>query len=619
MFTVGHNEKRQKRTFTRRAMVVGIGQLTALGIVGAQLYRLQILESSRYSPLADRNRITTYALLPIRGQIFDRYGVPLATNRISHQVVVIPALANNLDAVLKRLSRTVALDTKTRRQILDRAKRQPGHLAIVVAEDLSFKDFATTNLDIPNTPGIRTEIVGLRRYHHGRVVGHVVGHVGAVGEIGLGDDAIVRDPRLRIGRSGVEHGMDDKLRGEGGAERFEVDAHGRVLRTIARKDPIKGMDLHLTLDTALQRTIMQRLAQERRAAAAVIDIRTGDILALASHPTYDPNLLVGDFDRESWKKLANAKDNPLVNRAIRGLYPPGSTFKMVTELAALEKRLITPRRRLSCPGSYSYGGVNFRCWNRGGHGSVDLHRALKESCDVYHYKLARRLGISAIAKMARKLGLGQTYPCGLSGQKAGIVPDADWKRGHMQKPWFGGETIHASIGQGYVLSTPLQLAVMTARIASGRKIEPRIVRPEKIEELKPFPKLGLKKKNLNTVRRAMAAVVNEAGGTGHNAHLGEGWPTVAGKTGTSQVASLSSRVANSALDWHLRDHALFVSYLPESKPRYAVAVIVEHGGSGGKAAAPLARDVMRAIIARRPDHRTAYPELGSGNANLQRG
>ncbi|MFM1815018.1 MAG: hypothetical protein RLZ98_1713 [Pseudomonadota bacterium] len=611
MFRSDRDSGNARGRFTRRAMLMGGLQVGALGIIGAQLYRLQVIDGGRYRPLAERNRIATHPLLPMRGRIFDRYGEPLATNRRSLQVVIVPALANDLKAVVARLGNILNLGPAVQGHILERARKQPGNIAIVAAADLTYEQFARVNLELPHLPGVRPEAVGLRRYHHGAILGQVVGHVGAIDEIALGDEAIVRDPRLRVGRAGVERGLDDALRGEGGEERFEVDALGRMVRSLEAREPVAGKDVHLSIDTGLQARLMRRLASERVAAAVVLDIANGDILALASHPTFDNNQLVEDFDPKAWNRLARAPDHPLVNRALRGLYAPGSTFKMVTVLAALEKRVITPRRTLNCPGHYSVSGATFDCWNHGGHGPVSLHRAIRESCDVYHYKLARRIGIDAIASMARRLGFGQVYGTGIAGEKRGIVPDAKWKHGYLQKPWYTGETVMAGIGQGYVLATPLQLAVMTARLASGKLVVPRIIRPATEGGGTTFRSLDIPERHLEAVRAAMIAVVNEGGGTGHSASFGEGGPLVAGKTGTSQVASISSRRSNASLPWELRDHAMFVSYFPANAPRFAVATIVEHGGSGGKAAAPLARDVMAAVLAEGTGRRAAWPSTAA--------
>jgi penicillin-binding protein 2 len=361
----------------------------------------------------------------------------------------------------------------------------------------------------------------------------------------------------------------------------------------------------LTVDPAAQQRLLNRLSRFRRAAGAVIDIATGDVIAMGAHPSFNATLLSEPMSEADWRRVQKAQGDPLVDRSSQGVYPPGSTFKMVTALAALEAGVVRRFEQINCPGFVRLGGQRFRCWNRGGHGPCNLHRALRESCDVYFYEVARRTGIERLAEMARRLGLGEAYDIGIEPMKSGLIPDPEWKRGRFGKGWFDGETLLAGIGQGYVLTTPLQLAVMTARLASGRQITPVLVRPAPDGAAVPKP-LDVNLEHLAAVQRAMAAVVNEGGGTGKDARLGDGRFTLHGKTGTSQVARISSSVSRSRLPWRLRDHALFVGYVADEKPRYAVAAIVEHGGSGGKVAAPLVRDIIEDIIALDPARTPVY-------------
>jgi penicillin-binding protein 2 len=399
---------------------------------------------------------------------------------------------------------------------------------------------------------------------------------------------------MRIGKSGVELSMEGRLRGVGGLLKQEVDARGRVVRTLERTDPQPGRDVAVTIAADLQARVLARVRQERRAAAVVLDVTTGAVRAIAYAPSRDASELTA----EDWKRIEQAPDDPLFNRALLGLYPPGSTFKMVTALAGLESGAIDARTKITCEGTYHYADQAYRCWNRSGHGEVDLHRALRESCDCYFYEVGRRTGINALAAMAQRLGFGQTFANGIARQRSGIVPTPDWKRARFAKPWYGGETLHAAIGQGYVLATPLQMAVMTARLATGRAVTPALV----LEAApSPHPALEIAPAHLQAVRRGMIAVVNEDGGTGHNAQLDDdddrfGDVRIAGKTGTSQVHHKSSRVSADELRWEQRDHALFVGYAPVRQPRFAVAAVVEHGASGGRVAAPLVRDIMRLVL-----------------------
>jgi penicillin-binding protein 2 len=406
--------------------------------------------------------------------------------------------------------------------------------------------------------------------------------------------------------------MEEKLRGLSGSVKHEVDARGRIVRSLDQKEPVRGDDVVVTIDTGLQDAFMARLGKERCAAAVAIHVTTGEIVAMASVPSHDTAELTSGASQTGLAKLFQAANDPMLNRAIRGLYPPGSTFKMVTALAALEAGVIDLREKIDCQGAVELAGQVFRCWKRSGHGNCDFHKALRESCDCYFYEISRRVGIEAIAAMGRRLGLGQVYSNGLALQKPGVMPTPDWKQGKFSKGWLGGETLLAGIGQGYVLSTPMQLATMTARLATGRAVVPQLVRQEQGDAPHVYPPLGIKQPYLDAVRRAMSAVVNDEGGTGGNARLDNG-PSVAGKTGTSQVSRLSAE-RQGELPWAQRDHALFVAYVPADRPRYALSLIIEHGGGGGATAAPIAKDLMTELLARDPMSKPAYPELSTGQA-----
>jgi penicillin-binding protein 2 len=351
---------------------------------------------------------------------------------------------------------------------------------------------------------------------------------------------------------------------------------------------------------------MERLKDERRAAIVALDARTGEIIAMASTPSYDPNAIIDGLKEGMWESMANAEDDPFTNKAIRGQYPPGSTFKMVTALAGLEAGVIDLKTKFRCYGGYSYSNAYFGCWRKRGHGAVWVRRAIKESCDVFFYNVAERIGITKLSAMGRKLGLGKTYEFGLPLQKPGVMPTPGWKRATLGKPWYGGETIIAGIGQGFVLTTPLQLAIMTARIATGREVVPRIVRPNPDEKVELARPLDIKPEHLAVVREGMWAVVNEGGGTAGRARISIAGVEMSGKTGTSQVNTASSGRRSGSLKWEQRDHGLFVGFAPSDNPRYAVAAIVEHGGSGSRAASPVVRDIMTALIERDPVSRPTY-------------
>ncbi len=605
MFVRDADDQEQRRRFTRRALIVGAGQLGALGLLVGRLYQLQVMDQDRYALLADDNRLASQVIASERGRILDRAGTVLADNIQGYRVGIVPARTSDLKSLLQRLARIIPLPADEQEKLLQRARRQPKTATLVVNADITFEQVAEIGLNTPYLPGVETDIAWRRRTFHGRDIGFITGIVGAIERPALDDDPVVRLPGFRIGKSGVERAMETELRGRPGQVRQEVDARGRIVRTLEQKPAQAGRDISLTIEVGLQAEAMARLRQERRAALVALDVTGGEILAMCSQPVDDPGELVTGEAQQS----PPGGDDPMMNRAIQGLYPPGSTFKMVTALAALDMGRADLRERIDCDGDYVYADQTYRCWKRRGHGRCDLHRALRESCDCYFYELARRTGIDALSAMARRLGFGQTFECGIAQQRSGLIPTPDWKRARFGKPWHGGETILAGIGQGFVLTTPLQLAVMTARLATGMAVEPTLIRRD---TGKPQP-LGLQPQWLDAIRRGLAAVVNEEGGTGHSAQLSDAalqGIRVAGKTGTSQVHRASTDRASADLKWEERDHSLFVAYAPAEKPSYAVAVVVEHGGSGSTSAAPLARDVLEMVLKRDPGgrHTATTPE-----------
>lgn len=607
MFEHDNEEREARRTFSRRALIMGGAQAAGFGVLGWRVFQLQVLDEGRYAPLADENRTALQIMIPKRGRILDRSGGILADNEETFRVTLTPALAGDVSKVLTNFRRLIPLRQDEIETIVRRTKKQSRNTPVTIASDITFDQLARINLFAPQLPGVRTEVAWKRRSRGGLAMGHLIGYTGSLERPSIDDDALMRMPGMHIGKSGVEAGMEQELRGAGGVQKIEVDARGRIMRNLEVRDPLPGRDVTLTIDSSLQSRVFERLRRERRAAAVVLDVKRGDIVAMASVPGYDPAELANGPSEATWHRLTTAEDKPLLNRAIGGQYPPGSTFKMVTALAGLHMGAIAAGDEMTCRGRFELADQTYRCWKRTGHGKVTLHEALRESCDVYFYELARRLGIDAIADMARMLGLGQVYNCGLPQQKAGLVADPDWKRGRWNAGWLAGETVLAGIGQGYMLASPLQLAVMVARVATGRAVEPAMIRSATERRAYEFPPLGLDDAKLAAVRRGLEAVVNEESGTGKNAFLGEGRPRVAGKTGTSQVHSASKDAVQDDLVWAERDHALFIGYVPADAPRYAVSVVIEHGGGGGAAAAPLARDVIEAVLEIDPAGGTAGP------------
>jgi penicillin-binding protein 2 len=586
--------RRQSYRFSRRALLVGGAQAGLFGLLGWRLHQLQIKEASDYRLLSDENRLMIQLAAPSRGSIRDRTGAILAEDKENLRLLVVPAFCKSLPETLDRLSRIVEIPRGARDRVMRAAARQSGYYPVLVAEGLTWRQFALLNVLAPQIPGLQTDRSAYRKYHHARPMAHLVGYVGMAGKGEVDLDPVMRLPGFRAGRAGVEKTFDEQLRGSPGTQQFEVDARGRVVRELGSTPSTPGKDLVISIDHHLQAVAQERLKEHRVASVVVLDVQTGGILALASTPTFDPNDVVFKVDPKAWGRIARAKDQPLQNRAIRGQYPPGSTFKVVTALAGLHAGVIDSRETMRCPGVYAMGRARFRCWRAHG-GGIDVHQALKQSCDVYFYETAKRMGIDHLAAVARHLGMGRVYDCGLPGQKEGIIPDVAWKRANLMEPWYGGETVIAGIGQGFVSSTPLQLAVMTARVATGRAVLPKLVlTPDDPEP--DWPLLQLDPKHLDIVRKGMFGVVNEPRGTARRSALGIPGVVMAGKTGTSQVVNAHNEHKLSA--YERETHALFIGYAPFDNPRYAAACVVEHGGGGSSAAAPIVKDVMTEALLR---------------------
>lgn len=594
---------RQKQ-FTRRALLLGGGKALLLTAIAGRLYYLQVLERDRYLTLAEDNRINIRLLPPVRGRILDRMGRPLAENRQDFRVVVVPEQAGQVDATLDALATLVALGDHDRKRVLREVGRQRKFVPVTVRDNLGWEDVARIEVNALELPGVAVEEGQSRLYPYGEVLSHVLGYVGAVAQQDLGSDPLLALPGFRIGKAGVERVYEVQLRGQGGSSQVEVNAVGRVIRELDRKEGQAGTDLTLALDLELQKLAIERLGEES-GAAVVLDVETGEILAMASAPGYQPGAFSRGLTVEEWKALTSDPKAPLINKAVAGQYAPGSTFKPVVALAALEKGVMTPSTAVFCNGAFSLGNAVFHCWRKGGHGSLSLREALAQSCDCYFYEAARRVGVDRIAAMGRRLGLGAPLGIDLPHERPGLMPTRDWKQATFGQPWNPGETVITGIGQGYTLTTPLQLAVMTARIANGGKgVVPHLLKDGSAgERLRPRPKLldlGLGAADLRVVQDGMNMVVNGARGTAKGAAIRTPGMEMAGKTGTSQVRRISRAerqsgvIKNEHLPWEKRDHALFVGYAPVARPRYACAVVIEHGGAGSKAAAPVARDILLA-------------------------
>jgi penicillin-binding protein 2 len=611
------------RNLSRRAFFLAGGQAVLLTVLMGRMYQLQILDSDQYQLMAEQNRIGMRLISPLRGRILDRSGHELATNRLSYRVSIIEEQTSNTLETLVRLGQLIPVSDERIQQVLKKSRRSRSFLPVTVAENLSWEDFARVNANLTDLPGVYPDAGQTRFYPNPNDFTSLVGYVGPVTEkelLDLPEDPVFLLPEFRIGKRGMEKVFNDELRGEAGSRRVEVNALGREIRELTRDDGVVGEDLHLTVDKELQQFTMERLG-EQSAGAVVMDIHSGEVLVMASAPGFDANAFNHGISHQNWQGLLGDPRNPLLNKTIQGSFPPGSTFKMVVAMAALDSGIVKPGHKVFCSGKLPFGDHTFHCWKKGGHGHVDLNDALEQSCDVYFYELAKRLDIDLIAAMAEKFGLGAATGIEVDGEASGTVPSRAWKQRKLGEKWYTGETLNSSIGQGDLLTTPLQLAVMTARIANGGiGVQPTMVKRDPLfadqAAVAPGP-IGVSRRALAAAQKGMISVMEGSHGTARASQLRGSKYRMAGKTGTAQVRRISVKEREEGVRkdhekaWVERDHALFVAYAPIEKPTYAIAVVVEHGGGGSRVAAPIARDVLEQVLQADPSR--ALPDSKEGN------
>lgn len=607
-----------KRTsvFTRRALLMMGGQTAILGALGVRLYQVQVQEGERYATLADDNRISARMIAAPRGRVLDRHGTVIAGSRINWRALLVAEYTNNVPRTLENFSRIVPLSEYERARIERETSRRRRYIPVMVREFLSWEDMARIGVHAPELPGIVVDVGTTRIYPFGDRLSHIVGYVAPPNEADVAEDPMLALPGLRVGRAGMERYHERILRGRAGSVQLEVNALGRVIQELDRKEGVQGDDVTLTIDAELQQIALKRLGDES-ASAVVMDCRNGEVLAMATNPSFDPSVFNSGVSQTQWREWTRDRRTPLINKATSGLYAPGSTFKMAVALAALEAKTASPFDRVECPGHFDLGDTRFHCWKKHGHGMVDMRGAIRMSCDVWFYEIARRTGMDRIAAMSHRLGMGVTLEMDLPGQRAGLVPTRSW-RTKQGRIWNIGDTIVSGIGQGYVQVTPLQLATFAARLASGRAVQPHLTRKlgnaiQPGARTEEWPSLGVAERSLQAIREAMWQVVNDPGGTAPLARLPDRTWQMAGKTGSSQVRRVSREMRESGkfdsekLPWEFRPHALFVAYAPHDQPRYALSVVVEHGNAGAAMAAPIARDIMLATLQRDPANRTEPP------------
>ena len=606
-------KKLLQKSFSRRAALIAGGKFVLISALISRMYYLQVIRADHYKVLSDKNRFNLRVVLPHRGQILDRWGAAIATSKPSYQLVLVPELCPDTNRTLENLNYIFPLTTFEMKRIRKEIKKTPGFIPILIKDNLSWDDAAQVSVNAPELSGVSVEVVERRFYPQKEKTGHIFGYVSPPSVQDLKKNSLLSIPGVRLGKTGIEKSHEEVLRGKPGSRQLEVDSVGRLVRELERKEAVKGKDIFVTLDIDLQRYVLEKINGES-ATVVVMNCQTGDVLSLASSPSFDPNKFISGFSNEEWKQLVQDTKSPLVDKTISGQYNPGSTFKMITALAALEKKAITTKTKFFCKGFIELGDSKFHCWRKHGHGACNITRALRESCDVFFYEMAKRTGIDSIANMARKFGLGDLSGIGIENEANGLIPDRKWKIKNKDQGWHLGETLISGIGQGYVLTTPLQMAVMTSRMVNGGyAVKPFLVRDNKSDsyatEGTGFPKIDISSSSMEIILKGMNQVTNHPAGTAYSSRINMYGMEMGGKTGTSQVRRIHEEereedYPKKIKPWIERDHALFVGYAPVKNPKFVVAIVVEHGGSGSTKAAPIARDVLMEIQRRNKKYST---------------
>jgi len=578
------NTAQAEFSFSRRAVVLGGTQLAIGGLLAGRMAWISVFENERYALLAESNRVNLSLIPPRRGWIVDRAGKPLALNRTIFRVDIIPDRLKDSRATLDALQVILRLTPDERDRIEREVAASQGFQPVQVAENIDLDRYAAVSIRAPDLPGVQPAQGFARYYPEGPAVAHLLGYVGAASakDYEKSKDPLLITPGFKVGKDGIEKVVEPMLRGQPGARRSEVTARGKLVRDLATRPDVVGQTTRLTIDAGLQGYAARRLG-ENSGAVTVIDLATGGVLAMASMPAYDPNSFSDGIGRMEWKALSDDERHPLINKALQSLYPPGSTVKPAAALALL-KAGVTPEDTVYCGGGYRLGNRTFRCLGR--HGTVGMKRAIAKSCNTYFYSMGRKIGYDAIATMARELGLGMEFELPLPSQRYGTIPDSAWKLRKYNQRWSDSDTLNATIGQGYVIVSPFQLAVMAARVASGRSLQPHLM-----GRAAPGSPLSCAPEHLAFVRDAMSEVVN-GDGTAGRSRLPLDGIQMGGKTGTAQVRKIAGSQRGQSGAWKYRDHGLFVCFAPVENPRYAASVVIEHGMGGARAAAPVARDVL---------------------------
>ena len=641
MFNTGDTAFKKLNTINRRMFIISVAKAVVFTGIIARLFSLQINENKKYLTLSDKNRLREWRLPPVRGQFLDYFGNVIAGNLKVYQLHVVPEQVENFKYLMLRLKDILKLNDKEFSKIIKKKNSQKSWETLIISENLSWEQFSKINFYLHELVGAKPVLSVARNYPFNKTFTHVLGYVAEASENDLLNNEIIKNnhvPGLRVGKIGLEKTFENDLLGTNGVQRYEVNAYGKRISQLDHKEGVKGKNIILTLDTEVQKLSNELLA-EKSGSISVMNIYTGEIIAMHSSPSFNPNLFLYGISTKDWKEIREDPLKPLLNKTVSGLYSPGSTIKPLVALSALENDVITPNQKVRCTGKMEMYGHTYHCWKEKGHGIMDLRNGIKQSCDIYFYETARKLGVDRLNLTALKFGLGNTVLKGtLANEKKGLVPSTKWKKDNLGYGWVLGETLITGIGQGYIQTTPLQLCLMTAQLANGGfEIYPRITVDKNQESLKSikykmiqnalkqkdkqyaspirkveeFLNIGSKKyqplyrnpENVKFVLEAMFGSTNEVMGTSYSSRIEDPKYQFAGKTGTSQVKKITEQARE--LDLHIsqipyeeRDHALYIAFGPYNNPTYAVSIIVEHGGSGSSAAAPIAKKLFKLIIDR---------------------
>jgi len=613
----------KSRLITRRMFILSSLKIAVfIGII-CRLFYLQISENIKWRSLSDKNRLREWKMPPQRGIIEDYFGEKIAKNSQVFQLHMIPEDVPNLEELFFRLSKIIDFNERKKSNLIKRLKKRKPWEPIIISDNLSWSEFSRLNLFLHETPGIKPVVSIARKYIEDGSFSHIIGYVSAVSVKDLENSALLRKiniPGLKTGKNGLEKSLNEDMIGKPGLQRFEVNAYGKRIKELKFVEGTAGKNYRTTLDIDVQK-FTSELLKDKSGSICVMDIYTGDIIAMVSSPTFDANKFVHGIDTKDWQDLINDDKKPLINKSIAGLYPPGSTIKPLVALSALENDVISPNTTTECKGVIELYGHTYHCWKEKGHGFLRLREGIKQSCDIYFYEVARRLGVDRLAETANKFGLGNKVFDILDEERTGLVPSTKWKLKNIGRGWLLGETLLAGIGQGYFQVTPIQLCLMTAQLANGGyKIKPKIIYNEQALQSttdasrEQFGQLYRNQENVKFVLDAQFGATNEPMGTSYRSRHVKPEYIFAGKTGTSQIRSITEeerelKLKQKDLPYKRRDHALFTAFAPYKNPRYAFSVVIEHGGAGSSAAAPLAKKVIKKVLDRQQLRTKYQPDL----------